>query len=162
MSSRTSRASWSRPRRRTTGSSAPATSSSARPSPPSTRPAPNTPPNAANQPRSPSPASPRPAERTDPVGAEPEASTRGGPSHDRRDDIGLGIGVVLDDVPALGGELALGRLVQPAVRVVHPEVISKSDHPVDLRAALGEHVQVGRDVGALEQSMLEPVSLAST
>ncbi len=52
-SCRTSRGNSNRPRRRTTGSSAPATSSSARPSPPSTRPAPNTPPTGRTSPHPP-------------------------------------------------------------------------------------------------------------
>src|SRR3954454_22110799 len=62
--------------------------------------------------------------------------------HDVDDDVGLGVGVVLDIPPAARREVPLGSFVQGTVGLVNAEVLAEADHRVDLRAARAEHVQV--------------------
>src|SRR5215217_7076777 len=81
--------------------------------------------------------------------------------HDVDDDVGLGVGVVLNVSPAARREVPLGSFVQGTVGLVDAEVLAEADHPVDLRAARAEYVQVDVGVGSVEQPMLEPLWLAS-
>src|SRR5436309_8124254 len=58
-----------------------------------------------------------------------------GPRENLLDDAGLGIGVLLREVPVLLRQRALGPLVQPAVFVVSAQVIAEREHALDLGAA---------------------------
>src|SRR6266545_1899232 len=79
---------------------------------------------------------------------------------DLLDHARLGVRVVLDVLPVLLGELALRPRVQLPVGVVRAQAVTESEHPVDLRAAGREDVQVDAWVLVLEKSMLEPIGLA--
>src|SRR5947209_5309844 len=64
---------------------------------------------------------------------------------------GLRVGVVLDVLPLLRGELALGARVELAVGLVRTQVVAKAQHARQLVAVRREHVQVhGRFVDAPE------------
>src|SRR6476659_6340624 len=76
-----------------------------------------------------------------------------GARDDAFDDLALGVGVVLDVGPLARGQLALGVLVADPLVVVAAQAITESQHPVDLRAALTERVQVDIRVGTLEQAV---------
>src|SRR6266540_1384828 len=79
---------------------------------------------------------------------------------DLLDHARLCVRVVLDVLPVLLGELALRPRVQLPVGVVRAQAVTESEHPVDLRAAGREDVQVDAWVLVLEKSMLEPIGLA--
>src|SRR3954449_4845609 len=78
------------------------------------------------------------------------------------DNLALGVGVVLDEGPLARRQLALCLLVTDALVVVGAQAVAKSQHPVDLDAALAERVQVDVRVRPLEQAVLEPLRLPDT
>src|ERR1700730_13642727 len=76
------------------------------------------------------------------------------------DHLGFGIGVVLRVLPFPAGKLALGALVELAVRSVAAQPVAEEQHTVNLRAAGRENMQVDVRIWSIEQAMLVPVRLA--
>src|SRR3954464_4423592 len=80
--------------------------------------------------------------------------------HDLFDPLRLRVRVVLDVLPRLPGELPLRAQVELAVRLVGTEVVAEAQHPRELAASGGEHVEADARIHSLEQPVLEPVGLA--
>jgi hypothetical protein len=78
---------------------------------------------------------------------------------DFRDDLVLGVGVLLDVRPFPGSEPPLGVLIQATVVVAAPEAVAEPQVPFYLRAAGLVDVQVDVGVRAFQAAVLVPVRL---
>jgi hypothetical protein len=83
-----------------------------------------------------------------------------GPVENFPHDLRLGVGVVLDVLPLLGGELALRPLVELPVHVVRAQPIAEEEHAPDLLAPRREDVQVHGRILSAQHAVLIPVRLA--
>lgn len=81
------------------------------------------------------------------------------PGQDRGDHVGLGIGVLLQVAPIVGGQLAFRAGIEVTVRWVVSQPITEAHHPVSLWTPAAEHVHVDVLVRALEQTVFKPLRL---